>query len=230
MIISHKYKFIFLKTNKTAGTSVEIALSEFCDKHDIITPISPIDEILRKDRGYLGSQNYYAPLLTYNLKDLTNVLIKKEKKQRYYNHITATEVRKYIGERIWNSYFKFCFERNPWDRIISFYYWYYKTEPRPTILEFINSEVPFELRRRGFELYTINGQVVVNKIYRYENLEEELRELTTRLNLPKIPVLPRAKSTHRTDKRPYHEILSDEERVIVEKMFDKEIELMGYKF
>ena len=48
MIISHKYKYIFLKTNKTAGTSIEIALSKHCDHNDIITPISAEDEAIRK--------------------------------------------------------------------------------------------------------------------------------------------------------------------------------------
>ena len=47
MIISHKYKFIFFKVSKTAGTSIEIALSEFCGPDDIITPISPKDETKR---------------------------------------------------------------------------------------------------------------------------------------------------------------------------------------
>ncbi len=30
MIISHEHKFIFLKTKKTAGTSVELALTRLC--------------------------------------------------------------------------------------------------------------------------------------------------------------------------------------------------------
>ena len=30
MIVSHEHKFIFLKTKKTAGTSIELALSELC--------------------------------------------------------------------------------------------------------------------------------------------------------------------------------------------------------
>ena len=46
MIISHKYKFIFIKPEKTAGSSLEIALSKYCDHNDIITTIG--EEYIRK--------------------------------------------------------------------------------------------------------------------------------------------------------------------------------------
>ena len=36
-IVNHKYKFIFVKTRKVAGTSLEIALSKFCNKNDILS-------------------------------------------------------------------------------------------------------------------------------------------------------------------------------------------------
>jgi|APSaa5957512622_1039677.scaffolds.fasta_scaffold45130_3 hypothetical protein len=36
MIISHKYKYIFIKPMKVAGSSVQVALMENCNKKDII--------------------------------------------------------------------------------------------------------------------------------------------------------------------------------------------------
>src|SRR5688572_28246498 len=111
MIISHKHKFIFLKTNKTAGTSVEIALSKICGPDDIITPIVPEDEQVRTELGYRGPQHCYAPLSDYTFWDRVKLFVKGKKKLKYYHHISAREVKALIGEEVWNSYYKFCFER-----------------------------------------------------------------------------------------------------------------------
>ena len=60
MILSKKNSFIFVKGKKVAGTSVEVFLSSICGTEDIITPITPIDERYRINRGYQCAQNYGA--------------------------------------------------------------------------------------------------------------------------------------------------------------------------
>jgi len=230
MIISHKYKFIFLKTNKTAGTSIEIALSGVCGDDDILSPISPVDEIKRSELGYRGPQHYLARAREYGIVDVGRLLVKGKKKNRFRSHISATEVKALIGDETWNSYYKFCFERNPWDRVISLYYWRCKSEPRPTIAEFIDSGVLRRLKRNGIDLYSINGQVAVDKICRFENIAEELELLRTRLGIPEKLELPRAKSSFRKDKRGYRDILDTEQQARIADFFSDEIKLMGYEF
>lgn len=115
MIVSHRYRFIFLKTRKTGGTSVEIGLSRFCSPADIITPVTLQDEQLRASLGYPGPRNAAIALRHYETLDWLRLLGKRRRKQ-YFNHATAEYVRHHIGESIWNSYFKFCFERNPFDK------------------------------------------------------------------------------------------------------------------
>jgi hypothetical protein len=230
MIISHKHKFIFLKTNKTAGTSIEIALSRFCGKKDIITPIASEDEKIRKKSGYRGSQNYLAPISGYSLGDFKKLIFSGERKERFYNHISAKEVKGFIGERVWNEYFKFCFERNPWDRLLSLYYWRCNSEPRPSISEFLDSEVPSMLTKMGFGVYAIDGEIAVDKVCKYENIADELEAVRTRLNLPEKLELPRAKSRFRKDKRSYDQVLNEEQKEKIARLFSKEIELWGYGF
>ena len=230
MIICHKYRFIFIKTNKTAGTSIEIALSKHCAASDIITPISSEDEQLRSNQGFRGPQNYLAPIWDYGVGDLTRFLFKGERKSRFYNHISAQDVKTHIGEEIWKSYFKFCFERNPWDRMISLYYWRYQSEPRPTISEFVESRIPLVLKRRGFQLYTINGKSVVDRICRYENISEELEAIRKKLGISEKLELPQAKSRFRKDRRSYRELFDEKQQAAIADLFSDEISLLGYEF
>jgi hypothetical protein len=229
MIISHRHKFIFLKTNKTAGTSVEIALSKFCGPDDIITPISPEDEETRRKLGYPGCQNYLLPISSYGIYDAASWLFRRKRKH-FYNHISAKEVKAFIGDQVWEEYFKFCIERNPWDRVISLYYWHCRSEPRPTISEFIRSTVPLILKKRGYELYTIDDKIAVDKVCLYENLSDELEAVRGHIGIPEKLELPRAKSQSRKDKRSYRDILGEEERMKIAELFRDEIKLFGYEF
>ena len=153
-----------------------------------------------------------------------------KRKVSFYNHISAKEVKTQIGEDVWNSYFKFCFERNPWDRVISLYYWRCRTEPRPTISQFLKTTVPLDLKRFGFGIYTIDDQIAVDKICRFESISEELEVIRKRLGIPDALELPRAKSKLRKDKRSYRDILNEEEKLKIEEMFHEEISLLGYEF
>ncbi|MGK7954215.1 MAG: sulfotransferase family 2 domain-containing protein [Crocosphaera sp.] len=231
MIISHDYKFIFIKTNKTAGTSIEIALSKFCGPRDIITPISLEDEATRKDLGYRGPQNYTAPLRAYSSPIEFAKLFLKNKKLKFYNHISSEKIKQYISNDVWENYYKFCFERNPWDRFVSFYYWKTKKlEPRPTMIEFIKSGKIKGLRWKGYDLYTINDQVVVDRICRFENLSEDLSSVCKQLGIQEELELPRAKSSYRKDKRSYRDILGQQEKMMISEFFQKELNLLGYEF
>lgn len=230
MIISHKYKFIFIKTSKTAGTSVEIGLSRFCDPSDVITPVAREDEQIRKRLGYPGPQNTVIPYSKYGVKDWFYKLV-QGKPKRFYNHMPAHKIKPVVGRQIWNDYFKFCVERNPWDRTISCYYW--KTRhrhPAPTITEFIDSDEVYTLKKKGALLYTINGQIAVDHICRYENLDEELEMIARRLKLPQKLALPKAKGQYRKDRLSYQQLLSSADRDKITRIFADEIARFGYDY
>jgi hypothetical protein len=230
MILSHKHKFIFLKTNKTAGTSIEIALSKFCGPDDVITPITPEDELLRNKLGYRGPQYYVNPPRGDTHLDKAYRDNRSVKEMSFYNHCSASEVKSYFGQTLWDDYFKFCVERNPWDRVVSLYYWDFQSEPRPPISAFVRSDALLRLKLRGYQSYTIDGQIAVDKICRFERLTEDLEVVRQLLGIPEELVLPHAKSRFRKPGVDYRSVFGAEEKTIIANLFSEEIKLLGYVF
>ena len=230
MLISQRYKFIFIKTMKTAGTSIEVALSKYLGADDVITPIFEEDEPLRAAPGYRGPQNYLVPLRRWKRNDWMTFL-RTRQRPRFHNHMSAARIRQYVAPAVWNTYFKFCVERNPWDKVISWYYWEHKEAPRPSLESFIMAGRARDLAvMGGSSRYTINGVVAVDRIYKYENLQEAMRDLAARVGLPEIPQLPHAKSRFREDRRPYRDLYGHAEREVVRDIFGGEIAALDYTF
>jgi Sulfotransferase family len=105
MLCSHEKKFIFLKTRKTAGTSVEIFFERFClplcqfqESHDIDQKIT--------DAGIVGGRAEWF-----------------SKRPDFYNHMPASEIRNKLGREIFDTYYRFCTMRNPFDKVVSHFWW-----------------------------------------------------------------------------------------------------------
>ena len=227
-IISHERKFIFIKTRKTASTTLEIALSRDCGPRDVITPIAADDERIRTELGYRGAQNYRDPLWTYRRSDWYR-LVKKRKCKGYRDHMSASDLRRRVGDQVWSTYFTFCFERNPWDKAISSYYWLQRNKQEKRSLDQHILSGAY-LHYRTWDLYTANDVLLVDQVFRYEELSESAVVIARRLKLPAPLYLPLTKARHRTDRRPYWEVLSDAAAEHIADHCAPEISLMGYRY
>jgi len=229
MILSHKYKFIFIKTAKTAGTSIEVFLSKHCGPMDTLTPIEPPVEG-HHTRNHEGFINPIPEILERPGKIFSALRHSITSREKFYRHMPALEVRKRVPRAVWNSYFKFCVERNPWDKVLSHYHMQAAREGGSLSLDEYLARGRFPI---NYFRYTNRSgtRILVDRILRYENLTAELSEVLSQLNIPFGGTLGvMAKSGYRTDRRPYQEVFSEEQRSIVEKAFAKEIELHGYRF
>lgn len=229
MIVSDELGFVFIKTNKTAGTSLEIGLSRFCGPSDVITTLRPDDEVVRRALGHRGPQNHLAPWWDYRLDDVGRLLRRQRRLERYVSHMSATAVRTLIGEARWRDSFTFCFERNPFERVISQYYWWRGRGAAATFDEFLDCGTGVEsLKRKGSRLYCDGGRIAVDRVYRYEDLDDALDDIRRRLGLPEALRLPMTKSTHRTDRRPAAEVLTPRQQDRIRELFADELRLMHY--
>jgi len=202
-------------------------LSKYCGPNDVITRISPEDEKVRVNLGYRGPQNYNIPFSKY-LKSHCLNLINARKRIHFYNHCSAKFVLNHIDEKQWDDYFIFCFERNPFSKIISWYQWLSKAKDRQSISLFLQS--PQAFRVRGIDLYTIDSHIIADKIYRFENLNEAMADIADKVGLPEMPQLVKTKpSLTASDGKKSKVTLSEEDVDLISKVYAREIACFGYE-
>ena len=217
-----------MNSQKTGGTSLELALSTICGPQDIITPLNERHESERARIGGLGPQNFDVPIFRHRAEDLL-LILRGRGRRAFWQHSLAREAKAWLAPAVWRNYYKFAVERNPWDRAVS-QYWFRmrKLEQPVSMLDFFRSAPQHMMSNLNY--YAINNDIEVDRLIRYENLDHELVELWDRLELHGKVVLPQANSGWRTDRRPYQEVLGREERDLIAERCSREIDLLGYEF
>ena len=232
MIISHKHRFIFVKTQKTAGTSIETFLSQYCGNGDVLTPFGkPVDTHM--PRNYEGYFNPIPELILARGKGRKKTLRQLLRREKFHSHIPAYKIRARIRKNIWSSYFKFCVERNPWDKTLSHYY-FIKRKEKYRHISSLDQYLAEGNSCLNFHLYTgyhNSNVVLVDRIIKYESLMEQLGEVFSMLSIPFNNSLNvRAKGEYRADRRHYRDVLTEGQITKIHEIYEKEILMHGYEY
>ena len=200
MYVSHKYKLIFLRTPKTASSSLsEFFIKNIPDHDAIYTPV--------EDSNILGTLN----------KDIIN----KYKSHYKYYHFTLQDLvdNRIITPMAAIEYKKIAVIRNPIDRQKSFYYFYrkWKAPGTPPSIEQYKAWT-----HNGAFIGEPNSAILQSDILKfnneihgdywlYQNFHNDLSKLMRELNLSVTHVLPQHKNDFRKNRD--NEIVFDEQAV-----------------
>ena len=218
MPISHNHKCIFIHVPKCAGTSIEYALEMHGDKTDI--GLKP----------YINQKYDFDHLFGAGLQ-----------------HLTIQEIRSIVSPKIFNSYFKFAFVRNPWDRLVSYITWNHRNKNKDNW----NNMETVELSQHMFDIEIANilskgdleidqnhhlkeqwkyicddgGTLQVDYVGKYEDLLPDWNSVCNELKINK-PLEIRMKSNH----KPFNYYFDYSTREKIEKIYLKDIDFFNYKF
>lgn len=208
MIISNSKKFIFIRTRKTASLSVaKFLYDNFYEDIDFCTDMSLFGihpiNCNKKYPDHMSLQDA-----------INNNLIKKK-------------------DLLKRKYFIFCFERNPWTKVISSYHYHNKLAEgqealwakKMTFLEFVKNKIfPTDIH-----LYSLDDKIYAEFICDFEKLDWGLNYIIKKIKKKKI-----TKSLPHLHKGIKINNLNDyynyESYKIVKESFKKEIKNFNFNF
>jgi len=172
------------------------------------------------------------PYYRYTPRDIGRLLFRQKRCRTFRTHMWADEIIAKIGLEQWHEYFSFCFVRNPWDKLVSQYYWHQYFNPRAinNFSDFVETRCQKFLNQNSRYIYELDGEIVVSRICRFENLMDEVRAIWEHLDLPYMDELPRAKTGKRPQEATRHSMFNPSDRDRVGEVFHKEIERFNYRF
>lgn len=213
-MISHKLKCIFIPVRRAAGTSIQRALQKYCmeELNEKIDRHGGLNTLDLFNRGVLST----SPSIKVGFGD-------------WYRDIDN-----------FKDYFVFTIVRNPWDRLISGYF--YSNRGKAflgkhcwTLKKFIQNLPTREMNYRWWfhitrtlteMLIDRNGKYIADFTIRYENLHTDFATVCSKLDIKGLKLPQISKTSHKH----YTKYYNDKTRIMVQEIFAKDIEYFGYNF
>jgi hypothetical protein len=233
-IVSHRHRFIFLKTRKTAGSSIERWLLPSLGRSDMI---ATAQENWPVPVSFFSTPNPTTrfPVIEHRIKKWSRIFPGGPTSFLLGEHLSAGEVRTLVGDDTWRDYFKFCVERQPWDRVLSLWRWrqqrFKRSIPFDGFLDLLESSPDKQLVRHAsnLDIYMIGKVIAVDQVVDFDRLNEDLNQIVDRLGMPiHGDTLPRVKSGIRRESDSVMDLTSAQiDRV--SRLFAEEISLWGWQ-
>lgn len=207
MIVSHSHGFIFAAVPKTGTHSVRQALREHLGNEDI----EQVGLFVNKRFPY---------------EDLARIR---------HGHLSLAQVRPFLGEDVFASYFKFAFVRNPFDRFVSYCAFMtrangaFKVSPQE-VMEHVLFRDPPEAHVLFQPQYTVlvdgDGRLLADEVGRVESMQLYYDRICARIGIPGC-VLEQVNSSTHGDYRQYY---TPRLARAVAIRYARDLELFGYEF
>lgn len=208
MIVSHQHRFIFVAVPKTGTHSVRQALREQLGDEDVEQVGLFVDK-------------------RFPWEDLAAIR---------HGHLSLRQVRPYLGEDAFSSYFKFAFVRNPFDRFVSYCAFMlrggdlFQQRPRDVMRRFLFSDPPEHhilFKPQASLLVGADGETLLtDSVGRVEDMQGSFDAICARLGIRSRP-LDRVNGSRHGDYRQYYDqALIDG----VAARYAQDLELFGYTF
>ena len=210
-MISHDKKCIFIHIPKCGGSSVE--------------------EVIWPDiKGRTEEDLWMGFVSQFENKYQTGGL----------QHLLGWQIREEVGSDVFDSYYKFTFVRNPWDRIVSQFAF---MQRRPDLMEYLgmNPDTEFKsylelIRLKEHVQWTPqvrffldqDGSILVDRIGRLESFDQDCSQVFAALGLKSSLLVGHS---NRSTRQSFQYYYSDSEAIeMVADIFSEDIEFLGYKF